>query len=38
MMKCCFEICFDEHYVELSFHDLLERVCEEHDTIEYERL
>jgi len=29
----CFEICFDEHYVKFSFHDLLERVCEEHDAI-----
>jgi hypothetical protein len=32
-MKWRFEECFDEHCVKLSFHDVLERIWEEHDAI-----
>jgi hypothetical protein len=28
-----FEKCFDEHCIELSFHDVVERMWKEHDAV-----
>jgi hypothetical protein len=28
-----FEKCFDEHWIELSFHDVVERMWKEHDAV-----